>query len=140
MKVIFWCLMLLFVFGCNNKEEKSKEKKELIMVEPSEMANLMNEMYAYNLSIKQQVKDGKLHNEFPESFLKIHSAMLTDPTDRDSLFEVNSKLFIETQKVLFESDANNLLNSYTNVVNSCISCHEVTCMGPIPRIKKLYIK
>ncbi|TXG35210.1 hypothetical protein [Seonamhaeicola maritimus] len=140
MKVVVSCLILLFVFGCKDNEEKPKEKKELIMVKPSEMANLMNEMYAYNLSLKQQVRDGKILNEFPEIFLNIHSAILTDPSDRDSLFEVNSKLFIKTQKALFKSNTDNILVNYNNVVNSCISCHEVTCMGPIPRIKKLYIK
>ena len=141
MRSLLICLVLLLAFGCNEKVEKPiEEKKELIMVEPSEMANLMNEMYAYNESIKQQVKEGKLNNAFPERFLNIHSAVLTDPSVRDSLFGVNSKLFIQAQKSLFESNSENLVKDYNNVVNSCISCHEVTCTGPITRIEKLYIK
>lgn len=140
MKVFLSCLFLLFVFACNTKVEKTTKSKELIMFEPSEMANLMNEMYAYNFSLKQQVKAGKLLNEFPERFLNIHSATLTDASDRDSLFEVNSKLFIQAQKSLFDSDSSNLRHRYKAVVNACISCHEVTCRGPITRIEKLYIK
>lgn len=110
------------------------------MVERSEMALLMNEMYAFNESIKKQIINGEISNSYPEHFDKIYSALLTDPSVRDAEFETNSKHFIQTQKAVFEDSNNDLILSYNNAVNACISCHNVTCVGPIPRIKKLLIK
>ncbi|MCK0108924.1 hypothetical protein MWU58_06445 [Flavobacteriaceae bacterium S0825] len=133
-------LLLLVAFGCKNSQEEPKEKKELVMAKTSEMAQLMNEMYAYNESIKQQIIDGKFDNSFPEKFKNIHSAVLTSPSDRDANFESFSKLFLEAQKAVFESPSEDLTANYNKAINACISCHEVKCVGPIPRIKKLLIK
>jgi len=111
------------------------------MVETSEMAKLMNEMYAYNESVKQQILNkGAINTSYPEKFNDIHSAILTDPTDRDASFESFSNAFIATQKAIFETTNGNLSTNYNNSINACISCHEVKCVGPIPRIKKLLIK
>ncbi|TJY37310.1 hypothetical protein [Pontimicrobium aquaticum] len=133
-------LFVLVAFGCKKPPEEPEEKKELVMVETSEMAQLMNEMYAYNESIKQQIIDGKFNNSFPKKFMNIHSAVLTDPSDRDGSFESFSKLFLEAQKAVFESSNADLTTNYNKAINACISCHEVKCVGPIPRIKKLLIK
>ncbi len=133
-------LLVLVAFGCKETKEEPKEKKELIMAKTSEMAQLMNEMYAYNESIKQQIIDGGFDNSFPEKFKNIHSAVLTDPNDRDESFESFSKLFLEAQQAVFESQSEDLTANYNKAINACISCHEVKCVGPIPRIKKLLIK
>lgn len=132
-------LLILFGFSCKEEEKSISEKSELIMAETSEMAQLMREMYAFNESIKQQIIDGNLSNEYPINFDKIHSAVLTDPSDRDASFESFSKVFLEAEKRVFETSEENLVQRYNNAVNACISCHNVTCTGPIPRIKKLLI-
>ena len=134
-------LLLLVAFSCKNTSEETNEKKELVMVETSEMAKFMNEMYAYNESVKQQILNkGAINTSYPEKFNDIHSAILTDPTDRDASFESFSNAFIATQKAIFETTNGNLSTNYNNSINACISCHEVKCVGPIPRIKKLLIK
>lgn len=134
-------LFVLVAFGCKNTPEEPKKEKELVMVETSEMAKLMNEMYAYNESIKQQIlNNGTVSGGFPANFENIHSAILTDPSDRDESFESFSKAFLETQKSIFNANAEDLTANYNASVNACISCHEVKCVGPIPRIKKLLIK
>ena len=137
-----FCLLCLFVCFASCKDDAAKKEKEpLIMVEQSEMSLLMNEMFAFNESIKQQIKDGKLNNDFPEHFNKIHTAVLTDSTVRDEAFKEDAQLFLDAQKALFEVETTEDLKvQYNNAVNACISCHEVTCVGPIPRIKKLYVK
>ena len=141
MRSILVLLIFAFVvFGCKDNQEKPKEKEKLIMAERSEMALLMNEMYAYNESIKQQIIDGNLSNGYPERFDNIHSAVLTTPPTRDLSFESFSKLFLEAQKQVFESPKEELVMRYNNAINTCISCHKVKCVGPIPRIKKLLIK
>jgi cytochrome c553 len=141
MRVLFICLLCVLSFSCKEeKKEQPKEKKELVMVKPSEMATLMNEMYAFNESIKQQVIEGKLNNSYPEKFNSIHSAVMTDPNDRDETFEAFSKLFLESEQALFEAPEEELVMRYNNAINACIACHTKKCSGPIPRIKKLLIK
>lgn len=139
-KTLLIVLLVSFAFCCKEQAKTKPEKEPLIMVERSEMALLMNEMYAFNESIKKQIVDGELSNSYPEHFNKIYTAVLTDPSVRDVEFETNSKHFIQTQKAVFDNSNNNLKLSYNNAVNACISCHNVTCVGPIPRIKKLLIK
>ncbi|PTM10786.1 MAG: hypothetical protein DA407_03055 [Bacteroidetes bacterium] len=133
-------LLTLVLLGCKNNHEEPKENVELIMAERSEMAFLMNEMYAFNESIKQQIIEGTLSTSYPDKFDNIHSAVLTNPSVRDLNFESFSKLFLEAQKELFESPQEELITRYNNAINACISCHNVKCVGPIPRIKKLLIK
>lgn len=132
--------LVLIVFGCKNNQEEQKEKKVLVMAKTSEMALLMNEMYAYNESIKQQIIEGNLSNSYPQRFDNIHSAVLTNPSVRDFDFESFSKQYLEAQKQVFESPQEELTINYNNAVQACISCHNVKCVGPIPRIKKLLIK
>ena len=132
--------LVLIVFGCKKNQEEQKEKKVLVMAKTSEMALLMNEMYAYNESIKQQIIEGNLSNNYPQRFDNIHSAVLTNPSVRDFDFESFSKQYLEAQKQVFESPQEELTVSYNNAINACISCHNVKCVGPIPRIKKLLIK
>ena len=132
--------LVLIVFGCKNNQEEQKEKKVLVMAKTSEMALLMNEMYAYNESIKQQIIEGNLSNSYPQRFDNIHSAVLTNPSVRDFDFESFSKQYLEAQNQVFESPQEELTLSYNNAINACISCHNVKCVGPIPRIKKLLIK
>ena len=136
-------LLLVFtlvLIGCKKSQEEPEEKQALIMAERSEMALLMNEMYAFNESMKQQIIDGTLSTSYPEKFDNIHSAVLTNPSARDLNFESFSKLFLEAQKELFESPQEELITRYNKAINACISCHNVKCVGPIPRIKKLLIK
>jgi len=139
-KTLLIVLLVSFIFGCKNQPEPKPEKEPLIMVKQSEMALLMNEMYAFNESIKNQITNGKLYNSFPEHFNKIYTAVLTDPSVKDAEFETNSKYFIQNQKAVFEDSNSDLKLRYNNAVNACISCHNVTCVGPIPRIKKLLLK
>ena len=139
-KYLFVVFFLLLIIGCKNSQNQQTEKKDFVMAETSEMSLLMNEMYAYNESIKQQVINGNLNNSYPERFDHIHAAVLTRPSVRDSVFESFSEEFLAAQKLVFESPQEELTLHYNNSINACISCHNVKCVGPIPRIKKLLIK
>jgi cytochrome c553 len=133
-------ILLLIAFACKKNQEELKEKKIFVMAETSEMTKLMIEMYAYNESIKQQIINGELKNSYPERFDNIHSSVLTNPSVRDSNFEAFALKFIEAQKQVFESPQEELTINYNNAIQACITCHNVKCVGPIPRIKKLLIK
>jgi len=145
MKSIFYLLIVLIFFACNekNKQEQSTKKAEKVydMYTPSEMANLMNEMYTYNQQLKKDIIEGKIPTEFPEKFLNIHTAQLSDFKSRNQTFKSFSNLYIQAEKEIFNPNSEvPIVTRFNNAVGVCISCHTTQCTGPIPRIKKLIIK
>ena len=78
----------LLLFSCTKKEEKAVEKqqktaepkceKKFDMYEMSEMATLMEQMYVDNQRLKERIIKGDTIGEFPNHFLKIHKAVMTD--------------------------------------------------------------
>ncbi len=134
-----YLIVVLFVFfSC--KEEKKQPKETLVMYESSEMAALMNAMYESNMTVKNKILNSEAIGSFPQTFLNIHSAVLTDPADRNASFEAFSKLYIQNMQQVYNGSKDSLEQNFNKAINSCIACHETMCTGPIPRIKKLLIK
>ncbi|WGH75040.1 hypothetical protein P8625_13305 [Tenacibaculum tangerinum] len=131
-------LMCLVLFSC--KEEQKEPKQELVMYQSSEMAALMNAMYEGNMTIKNKILEGESIGNFPETYLNIHNAVLTDPADRNASFDAFSKLYIQNMQQVYSGSKDSLKQNFNQAINSCIACHKTTCTGSIPRIKKLLIK
>jgi cytochrome c553 len=149
MKNIFLYLALVCLCSCSTKEnhqqeetslatENKKEEKKFEMYEMSEMAALMEQMYVDNLRLKERIEKGEEVGEFPSHFTKIHSSIMTDPTDKDSFFDEQAQLFLKAQELIYK-EPEKAKEHYNNAVQACISCHEVKCTGPIVRIKKLQL-
>jgi hypothetical protein len=145
MKKISILVLAFILFACQKKEEKGKEKacppekeKKLEMYQMSEMAALMEQMYVDNQRLKDRIKKGEAIGEFPEHFLKIHTAAFTDESDNDLFFKEKSKEFIEAEQLIY-SDPKNAKEHFNASVDACLKCHQQKCGGPIPKIKKLYI-
>jgi len=137
---------LLLLLGCAQKETKPKAacsvppaKKSLQMYKMSEMAALMEQMYAENQQLKERIIRGEKIGAFPNHFLKIHQAVMTDSTENDAFFKEQAHNFIAAQEQIYQ-DPKNAEAHFNAGVDACIQCHEVKCAGPIARIKKLYIK
>ena len=64
---------------------------------------------------------------------------MTDEQENDAYFKVQAANFIRAQELIYE-DPTNAKEHFNSGVDACIQCHQVKCGGPIPRIKKLYIK
>jgi len=141
MRKFIFILAVLCVVSCN-----SDKKKQLVIItkgkvkKQSEMAALMLLMYQKNAENKKLILEGKIPRDFPEEFLKIHTAILTDPTDRKPEFKAYSDFYIENLRKVFVGVNDSLKEKHNDVVNSCIACHKTTCIGPIPKIKKLLIR
>jgi hypothetical protein len=136
-------VVFLFCFSCIKKEVSiSKEKKvekEFDMYELSEMAALMEQMYVDNEHLRERIILGDSIGEFPIHFLKIHAAVMTDEQENDAFFKAHAADFVKSQKLIYE-DPKKAKIHFNKSVDACIQCHEVKCGGPIPRIRKLYIK
>jgi len=149
--------ILLFVFfialtSCDKKVEKiemieasvekapgKKEDKKFEMYEMSEMSLLMEQMYVDNERLKERIKKGDTIGKFPNHFLKIHKAVMTDDKENDAFFKEQAANFIKAQQMIYE-DPKNAKEHFNKGVDACLKCHQVKCGGPIPRIKKLYIE
>lgn len=148
-------IIILFITGCNKKTETGEDtspkkdttaascakpaKKEFKMYEMSQMAALMEQMYVDNQRLKERITNGDTLGTFPKHILNIHSSAMTDESDNDAFFKLQAAKFIKAQQLIY-SDPNNAKQHFNDAVASCVQCHEGKCEGPIPRIKKLYIK
>lgn len=147
MKKFIVLLSIVFIIGCDKKSEKSqfisesntKTEKKFDMYKMSEMAALMESMYVENEHLKERIKNGDTIGKFPSHFLQIHKAVMTDETENDTFFKEQAALFIKAQELIYE-DPKNAKQHFNDGINACVRCHEVKCGGPLPKIKKLYIK
>lgn len=145
MKKNLLLISIFFFLSCNKNTEKTESKtsnksdKEFEMYQMSEMAALMESMYIENEKLKERIKSGDTIGQFPSHFLNIHKAVMTDESDNDQFFKEQASLFIKSQEMIYK-DPKNAKQHFNEGINACLSCHQVKCGGPIPKIKKLYIK
>ena len=146
-KVYLLIIAICIAFSCQTKEEKeacekpaeTTSKKKFEMYEMSEMSLLMEQMYVDNQRLKERINNGDTIGKFPTHFMEIHKAVMTDDSENDAFFKEQAAKFIKAQQLIYE-DPKNAKEHFNEGVNACLSCHEVKCGGPIPRIKKLYIE
>ncbi len=130
---------VLLLAACSKPVKKEKVGPEMKMYEPSEMALLMRQMYEFNKLTKAQIINRERLSAFPEEFVKIHNAIMTDPDERDSEFDSLAVQFVKFQKATYSTKSDSTAYYFNQSVNSCIACHQTRCTGPIPKIKKLII-
>ncbi|GAB5557656.1 MAG: hypothetical protein SchgKO_18690 [Schleiferiaceae bacterium] len=141
-----------FLVGCNSSTEgdataednktqveTSSQEGESVMYQPSELASLMRKMYEDNQKLKAQVENGEIPESFPEDFYTIHTAEATDPSEINETFKAFAEVYLSDMEAIIASDSTTVTAAYNKMVSTCISCHQVYCQGPIPKIKKLYI-
>lgn len=120
------------------KTEQANRKNN--MYQPSELAQLMRQMYDDNLELKAMVERGEIPKSFPEDFYRIHSAEATDPKDKNETYHALAEKYLQDLEDIKKADEHTVKEAFNGMVNTCISCHTVFCQGPIPRIKKLMVE
>ncbi len=145
-KLLLIVLTAAFTTSCQQKNEKNEAvtvkdsvgASKFQMYEMSEMAALMEQMYAYNTQLKERIATNQDLGSYPVAFDKLHTAILTEASDRDAFFNDQAIKFITAQKAIY-ADTLEAKNNFNKMVNQCLECHSKKCGGPIPRIKKLLI-
>lgn len=149
-KIVILFLSVLLITSCGKKETVLTDEtcakdavpatgKKFEMYEMSEMSLLMEQMYVDNQRLKARIKNGDTIGQFPNHFLKIHKAVMTDDKENDAFFKAQAAIFIKAQEMIYK-DPKNAKQYFNRGVDACLKCHQVKCAGPIPRIKKLYIE
>ena len=147
-KTVILLITSIVFFSCqkNKSEDVSalntdtvKKKSNFQMYEMTELALLMEQMYAYNQQLRSRIIDKDSLGEFPEKFESIHTAVMTDPSDNDSFYQEQAAEYLKAQKAIY-ANPDLAEKKFNELVESCLACHAKKCGGPIPRIKKLFIK
>ncbi|HEX8561487.1 MAG TPA: hypothetical protein VF676_00780 [Flavobacterium sp.] len=150
MKKVVLFVVAILLLSCHSKDTAAKnkdcaekpaaaKKKKFEMYAMSEMSVLMEQMYLDNERLKERIKNGDTIGEFPNHFLRIHKAVMTDTKENDAFFKEQAANFIKAQEQIY-LDPKNAAQHFNKGIDACIKCHQVKCGGPIPRIKKLYIE
>lgn len=149
--IVSLLFFVLFLVQCsNNSENVTTEKaksdsianctaKPLNPNGDSELALLMREMLHSSESLKEMIKQGNLPKEFPEAFLKIHTAEPTDSETKKASFDRFANNYVSNLQILYNSPKEELTQNYNAVINACAGCHSEHCPGPLKTINKLKI-
>lgn len=149
-KFYYLYLFLLIFIGMEACKEKPKEAscdkpqgQRSRVINPngdSELALLMREMHAYTSLTREQLMNDRFNDVVEPAFVKILTATPTDSTVKGEPFESFAKNYLNRLHTLHSTDQDQKKNVYNEMVNSCISCHEEYCPGPIKKISKLKLQ
>jgi hypothetical protein len=132
-KTIYIFIIILF-WSCNNT---TTEKSSKVIINPnptSEMAQLMRDMSLKLEGIKTAIENNEVLDENQLDFALIHNQKATD----SSFVKPHIKPMSESFAYAIEQ-FNNEPNSsnYSTIINNCLSCHQLSCPGPVVRINQL---
>jgi outer membrane murein-binding lipoprotein Lpp len=134
---------VIVLTGCkSNSEEKKVVVKEAELNPVSELAAYMREIHQQAVYIRQNLVDEKENLPFDYNSERLQAILTAEPTkgtSKDDLFEEYAKEFLEESHLFFISSKEQKTIYFNSMINSCVSCHQQYCPGPIKKIKKLHI-
>lgn len=136
MRALIVLVLGILLFACN----ESNNQSEKVLIDPnntSEMALLMRDMFTQLDSVKLKLEFGHDLSNSKLNFALIHEQEATDESFRKEGLEGMSWAY--SNAVYQFNDSPTLIN-YRTVVNSCVSCHQSLCPGPLERIDNLIIR
>lgn len=100
------------------------------------MAKLMREMLKFIKEEKGRIETGKEPHPFPKHFEKIKTAKLTAGKRPAKDHEQYLASFLEKLNAYYKAkEVSERKQSLNVLINTCITCHEEECPGPIQTIK-----
>lgn len=103
----------------------------------SPMAKLMREMLKFIKEEKAQIEAGKEPLPFPKKFEKIKTAKITAGKKLSNDHERYLTAFLNELNAYYKAKNTNERKQALNaLINTCITCHEEECPGPIQTIKE----
>ena len=142
---VFSLICLSILFACT-QETKTEEETTKVPVKASlnpngdsELALLMRGMYEEADRIKEQIKNNE-EVTVELDHMKILTAHATEPEKAESNeFKAFAQLYLARLEELKKSEKEEKVVLYKSLVESCMSCHQAMCPGPMVKIKKLAI-
>ena len=101
------------------------------------MAQLMKEMTIELDEIKIKLEKNETLENNLLNFDLIHEAEVTDMSFNKPHIKPMSEAF---HYAVNEFNKDPDIINYNSIVNNCVSCHQLSCQGPLMKINKLSIK
>ena len=136
-KYLFIILYANTLLSCSLSNNKNKPS---VIIDPnptSEMAQLMREMTTELDKIKIRLEKNETLDNNLLNFALIHEAEVTDISfNKPHIMPMSQAFHFVVNE--FNKDPN--IINYNSIINNCISCHQLSCQGPLMKINKLTIK
>jgi len=108
-------------------------------VERSELALTMRYMYDKMKLASDSIEQGyRVNTDFLEKFKTIHTAKATEPEKIDETYHAMASFFLASYE-RFENDPGDQKEAFNAMIESCLSCHQHQCPGPVKVINKLLV-
>ncbi|MBM77994.1 MAG: hypothetical protein CL846_05890 [Crocinitomicaceae bacterium] len=134
MKKIIYIASLLLFYNCSNP---LTEKSSQIIIDPnptSEMAQLMRDMTLKLEGIKTAIENNEVLDENQLDFALIHNQKPTDSSFVKPHIKPMSENFAYSIEQFNKEPSS---RNYSTIINNCLSCHQLSCPGPVVRINQL---
>lgn len=143
MRTIFISLFCIgFILACGSEETNKSQRTSSSVFSPnedSELALLMRFMFDDMDRVRSELKAGK-HPIITFPAKELFSA---EPTDENQVssdhYHLLGQAFLAAVNQFQQSDYSQLSEHYEVLVESCMSCHQHSCPGPMRRIRNLYL-
>lgn len=127
------------LFSCS--ESKTTEKTSEESPPELHLSEMMRLMYNDMLVNRKKIIDGENDLYFSFQYSTIFDAKATTPENSGKQFYQDQlNQFIDLQSKL-KASRNNLDRKelFNSMRNTCISCHEQYCIGPLRKIRKIHL-
>lgn len=148
-KIITTVLVLLVIVllaQCQSQNAESEsnstvqEKEKPVMYEQSELAALMHEVHDLSAEWKEQLENGEPLTPIPAWVSDVLTAEATNPSELEGgAFTPLAEEYLRKLELLAKAEGEGRVDAFNESIQTCISCHQLYCNGPIPKIKKLKI-
>jgi len=131
---------LAAISSCKKKENKTVPQKTVNPNGDSELAITMRGMMAFSKELKTEIETKGRTIPYPETIKKMLTAKETEGMIEDrTVYTGFAHHYLASLDAIYVPKTD-IRSHFNTMVESCISCHSNYCQGPIPAIKKLYIK
>jgi len=133
------------LFSCSDNEVKSEEKEKTEEVEDKKpklhLRQMMRLMFADMMGNRERIltDEEELHFGFDYSTLPLAEA--TDPGNIEhESYQQKLQKFIDLKGQLSETrEKIGRARLFNEMKNTCVSCHQEYCIGPLRKIKKIFL-
>ena len=143
-KVLSLMAIILFSFSCANQAEEQnttqQTKKQFDVHQSSEMALLMRKMESVLKATKDSIQSENNYASLDFNMEQLLTATVFDPSKKGPAFDGFAHNFLEQISALENAKPEEREKIFNATVNTCITCHQAFCPGPIVTIKKLKIQ
>ena len=106
----------------------------------SELALLMRDMFDETLEMKNQIDAGK-KPDVKNWFKNMTTVEATEPEKvAMPIYSAFSKSYHERLADFEKASVGEMHKTFNGVVQSCMTCHQAMCPGPMVRIEKLWVE